>query len=60
MDSTQLSMVLLSGIGGGVMRRLRPGVERVKRQEWIDEFLAKYRRGVMALKVLRWELEKTK
>ena len=38
----------------------REGELRVKRQEWIDEFLAKYRRGVMALKVLRWELEKTK
>ena len=30
---------------------------RAKRQEWIDELLARYRRGVMALKVLRWEVE---
>ena len=33
------------------------GVMREKRQEWIDEFLSRYRRGMMALKVLRWELE---
>jgi hypothetical protein len=30
---------------------------REKRQGWIDEFLFRYRRGVMALKVLRLELE---
>jgi hypothetical protein len=33
------------------------GELRAKRQEWIDEFLSRYRRGLMSLKVLRWELE---
>jgi hypothetical protein len=36
-----------------VVRRER----KVKRESRIDEFLARYRRGLMALKVLRWELE---
>jgi hypothetical protein len=34
-----------------------PGSAALQRQDWLDTFLTQYRLGLMALKMLRWELE---
>jgi hypothetical protein len=32
--------------------------KRERRQEFMDDFLARYRKSLMALKVVRWECER--